>query len=508
MESFAKESTFAGRYRIVGRLAAGGMGAIYEVTHLVTGRRCALKVMLHHTIDRATLRDRFLQEARVAAQIQSRHIVDVLDAGVDEASGSPFLVMELLDGEDLARRLSRLGRLSPQEAVDFLWQTALALDRLHRAGVVHRDLKPSNLFVAVLEDGESVLKVLDFGVAKILPTDVTAEPATREVGTPLYMAPEQFSPDGRISALTDIYSLAHVAYALLVGHHYWKQERDRAENPFAFASLVAHGPSERASERARRFGVVLPPAFDEWFARAAAELPANRFAGATDAVAALASAFHVPVPELAEDSRVPSTPITSDTFASVVPPPTEEQSAQLAVTNLEAISLASSPSADGPLALTVTEGEGDLPSGIGSDATVTSLSVTGNGARPAPRRARVFVAASAIAAVGIFAAVMVQQREASSPSASDSSSSETPPTAKVEADPAMRTEGDPGSRDPEDLSAVDPESIPAEGAIIDLTTDAGLAARPQPSRRASPPEPKKDPEPDPTEARERLYKRR
>ncbi|HEX4334483.1 MAG TPA: serine/threonine-protein kinase, partial [Polyangiaceae bacterium] len=195
---------FAGRYRIVRELASGGMGAVYEVVHAVTERRCALKVMLSHTVERETLRKRFMQESRLAAQIGSEYIVDVLDAGVDEVTKAPFLVMELLEGEDLGQRLLRLGPLTARETVTYLWNVALALDRTHQAGIVHRDLKASNLFLTRREDGSPFVKVLDFGVAKVLPLGNSGEQRTQTVGTPIYMAPEQFRADGRITPATDI----------------------------------------------------------------------------------------------------------------------------------------------------------------------------------------------------------------------------------------------------------------------------------------------------------------
>jgi eukaryotic-like serine/threonine-protein kinase len=208
---------FADRYRIVRLIAAGGMGAIYEVIHLETQRRRALKVMLPHVLRSVELRERFKREARVAAEVESEFIVDVFDAGVDEATEMPFLVMELLRGEELGKRLKRLGRLPPGEALGYLYQTALALDKTHRASIVHRDLKPENIFLMEREDGPARVKVLDFGVAKLLAEGATASGATEVVGTPTYMAPEQFRAGARITPAVDVYALGLMAYTLLVG---------------------------------------------------------------------------------------------------------------------------------------------------------------------------------------------------------------------------------------------------------------------------------------------------
>jgi serine/threonine protein kinase len=288
---------FAGRYRIVRELASGGMGAVYEVVHNVTERRCALKVMLSHTVEREQLRKRFMQESRLAAQIGSEYIVDVLDAGVDEETKAPYLVMELLEGEDLGQRLLRSGPLSSEETVAYLWHVALALDRTHQSGIVHRDLKASNLFLTRREDGTPLVKVLDFGVAKVLTVDRSgAEQRTQTVGTPIYMAPEQFRAEGRISAATDIYALGMLAHTLLVGVHYWTDEHESCENPFAFASIAVHGPKEGPSFRAAREGVSLPEEFDGWFFKATSRWPQDRFSSATMAVSALAHALGVEVP--------------------------------------------------------------------------------------------------------------------------------------------------------------------------------------------------------------------
>src|SRR4051812_45324189 len=143
---------FAGRYRVIRCIAAGGMGAVYEVLHLETERRRALKVMLPQMLQSAELRDRFKREAKVAAKVDSEFIVDVFDAGIDDMTQMPFLVMELLKGEELGKRLERQGRFSIDEVVTYLQQTALALDKTHKASIVHRDLKPENLFLTQRED--------------------------------------------------------------------------------------------------------------------------------------------------------------------------------------------------------------------------------------------------------------------------------------------------------------------------------------------------------------------
>ncbi|UQA55478.1 serine/threonine protein kinase [Polyangium aurulentum] len=294
MLMLAEGVLFANRYRVGRCIAMGGMGAVYEVVHLETQRRRALKVMLPHLVESPELRERFRAEAQVAAQIESEFIVDVFDAGVDEATGMPFLVMELLRGEELSKRLGRMGRLPPGEVVRHLWQTALALDKTHRARIVHRDLKPENLFLIERDDGPPQIKVLDFGIAKFIAEGSTHANSTRSLGTPLYMAPEQFLTESSVSPASDIYSLGMIAYTLLVGAAYWREEKRAYKNVFAFSAMAMLGPQEPATVRAARFDVILPPDFDVWFRTATALRPEARFATATAAVQALAEVLGLP----------------------------------------------------------------------------------------------------------------------------------------------------------------------------------------------------------------------
>src|SRR5262249_31777601 len=149
-------------------------GAVYEAVHVETTRRCALKILHSHKLDQPEARERFKHEARVTAHIAVEHVVEVIDAGIDDATGTPFLVMELLQGEDLGQRLRRVGRLPPEEALRYLHQTALALEETHGASIVHRDLKPGNLFLVERPGREPLVKVLDFGAAKIVADSVTS----------------------------------------------------------------------------------------------------------------------------------------------------------------------------------------------------------------------------------------------------------------------------------------------------------------------------------------------
>jgi serine/threonine-protein kinase len=288
-------TVFHDRYDVVRCIRAGGMGAVYEVSDRGTGRRRALKTMLPNLLGDADSRARFELEARVTAEVDSVHLVEVLDAGVDDATAMPFLVMELLKGEDLGSMLSRKGKLAPTEVVAFLHQAALGLDRTHAAGIVHRDLKPENLFVTRRDDGSPHVKILDFGVAKVV-VSATEARTTRSVGTPVYMAPEQIRGEGDIGPRADLYALGHIAYTLLTGRTYYADVVGSSGGIYAVLLAVVEGAREPASVRAAREGVELPPAIDAWFESATAAIPSDRFDHASAMIDELALALDVPVP--------------------------------------------------------------------------------------------------------------------------------------------------------------------------------------------------------------------
>ncbi len=463
-------SLFAERYRIVRLIASGGMGAVYETVHQVTGRRVALKVMLGHTLSSEALRSRFLQEARVAGTIRSRHIVDVLDAGVDSATNAPFLVMELLEGEDVGQRLQRLGRLDRAEAALLLWQTAVALDKLHRRGIVHRDLKPRNLFVARTEDGKPSVKLLDFGVAKMLAQPSTSESATQNVGTPLYMAPEQFDPKGKVSAATDLYAFGLLAYTLLVGEHYFKDEHALADNPFAFAVLVSGGPEEPASVRAELLGVRLPRAFDEWFKKATSRDPARRFSSCMQAVTALALALgtSVPAPPLEDDSGANS---------SSVPPGAEVAATGAAESDWGRAKDDQPPTLDARAEATAVAVPHASCTSDRLEATSTSLSITNGEARRQRRSRRLLVAAGVgVLVAGSFGLFALRSR---------SGSADAPAPAAADRVVAIAPDASAVLAAPEDVPAVPPSAaIPSAASAARVATDVPPPAhRPPPARK-------------------------
>ena len=206
---------FAGKYRAVRLLKAGGMGAVYEVRHTGNEKRWALKLMHPELAQDEGARERFAREARIDGLIESSFVVSVVDAGIDADTGTPYLVMELLTGEDLGDRLLRIRRYAAEDVVTYLGHVARALDKAHAKSIVHRDLKPDNLFLCQSEEEGDRVKILDFGIAKLVET--TMQASTHAAGTPLYMAPEQTKRGREIGPWTDIWALGLIAYTLLVG---------------------------------------------------------------------------------------------------------------------------------------------------------------------------------------------------------------------------------------------------------------------------------------------------
>jgi len=268
------------RYRLIRQIDAGGMGSVWlaEAVHLRS--LVAVKIMDRAIAETPEAAQRFLHEARTAASLRSPHVVQILDYGVHEST--PFIAMELLEGESLAARLKREGRLASWEQTELvLRHVARALGRAHDAGVIHRDLKPGNIFL-VRDEEEEIVKLLDFGIAKTtlspLGAPLPSDTRTGEfLGSPAYASPEQLQASKAIDHRADIWSLGVIAYQCLLG---------RA--PFAEDSFVAlllsicTGPLPTPSEQGP-----VPAGFDAWFARACARDVEQRFQSVREAAAEL-----------------------------------------------------------------------------------------------------------------------------------------------------------------------------------------------------------------------------
>jgi serine/threonine protein kinase len=218
------------KYRIARLLGSGGMGHVFEAENLALGKRVALKFLHMAAQAKETSLLRFQREARAISAVESTHIVQVFDWGNDDR-GQPFLVMELLEGRDLAERIKQLGRLPVAEAVRFCTEALRGLRRVHQAGIVHRDLKPENLFLVTGDDDLLHVKIVDFGLSKLMESDSISSGdlgvdfersarLTREgaiVGTPLYMAPEQVEAVVPVDTRADIWAIGAILYEMLSG---------------------------------------------------------------------------------------------------------------------------------------------------------------------------------------------------------------------------------------------------------------------------------------------------
>ncbi|WP_437728885.1 serine/threonine-protein kinase [Sorangium sp. So ce861] len=276
----AAGNTVADRFRLVRPLRQGGMGSVWLAQHIGLDIPCAIKFMHAQGVSKE-VRLRFEREAKVAAQIRSPHVVQILDHGVWQ--GTPYIAMEYLDGEDLDARIQRVGRLDPHDTMAITAQVARALTRAHAAGLVHRDLKPANIFL-VRDDDREIAKVLDFGIAKDSTPRVTSTTKTGSLlGTPAYMSPEQAQGTKSIDHRSDLWSLAVVVFECLTGKLPFNSE--------AFGDLLLKimvKPLPVPSQLAP-----VPPGFDAWWARAASREPEARFQSAKEFCDALAVALDV-----------------------------------------------------------------------------------------------------------------------------------------------------------------------------------------------------------------------
>jgi eukaryotic-like serine/threonine-protein kinase len=266
----------AGKYRIERVLGAGGMGVVVAATHLRLEQLVAIKFLLPAALESEDVVARFAREARAASRIQSEHVARVIDVGELE-DGLPYMVMEYLEGSDLAGILADAGPLPIETTVDYLLQACEALAEAHAAGIVHRDLKPANLFLAARADGTSIVKVLDFGISKAA-SDAAATAARLTgtaviMGSPLYMSPEQLRSSRDVDARTDVWSLGVIFFELVTG-----------EPPFmgeSVTEIIANIMTEEAPPLASVVSTV-PAGLQEVLSRALARKRDQRFASVVE----------------------------------------------------------------------------------------------------------------------------------------------------------------------------------------------------------------------------------
>ncbi|HEY3668922.1 MAG TPA: protein kinase [Polyangiaceae bacterium] len=299
----------AGKFRIERVLGQGGMGVVVAATHLQLDERVALKFLLPDALSNPEAVERFAREARAAVKIKSEHVARVSDVGTLE-SGSPYMVMEYLEGQDLAGFVHSTGAMAVPLAVEFVLQACEAIGEAHALGIVHRDLKPANLFVTRRVDGSPCIKVLDFGISKLTApgggADLGMTKTSTVMGSPLYMSPEQMSSTRNVDMRTDIWALGVILYEILTGRVPFE-----AETMPQLCGMILQDPPRPL----RDLRPDLPDALQAVIFRCLEKSRERRFANVADLAAALAP-FGAPSAQRSADriSRVlgaagiPSTP--------------------------------------------------------------------------------------------------------------------------------------------------------------------------------------------------------
>ncbi|MCZ7680677.1 MAG: hypothetical protein M5U28_18675 [Sandaracinaceae bacterium] len=312
-------SIFAGDFRIEQPLAEGGMGAVYRCVQISTDKPRALKVMHPMLVPDERSRARFVEEARIGSRIESEHVVDVVAAGVDEASGMPWLAMELLEGDTLDARVRRLGP-SPRP---MRWRCS--------SSSVMRSSVPTSAgsSIAISSPRTSSTPSRGEGLRRSLEDPRLrnrargrggggAATVTSAIGSPLWMAPEQAQSGAKLRASTDVWALGLISFYALTGHSYWRAARTEHVNLSALLVEVMTHPIEPPSIRARELGATLPAGYDAWFLRAVDRDPDRRFADAARAIESLATV-------LRGEHRSPveaTLPFPSSGGTMPIPPPT------------------------------------------------------------------------------------------------------------------------------------------------------------------------------------------
>ncbi|AGP39375.1 serine/threonine-protein kinase [Sorangium cellulosum] len=491
------------RYAIVRLLGQGGMGAVYEARHTGTGRRVAVKVILGQAADDELLR-RFQREARAVGAVESEHIAQVFDTGRDRETGAPYIAMEFLDGEDVQALIERLGPLPVDLALRVALQACLGLERAHEAGIVHRDIKPANLFLARKQGGQRVVKLLDFGVAKVTDQSLGNGAMTKSgalLGSPLYMSPEQARGSGAIDARSDLWSLGISLYHALSGHRPNEHLTGLGELVLAICTTPVRWIQEVAPW--------VPPEVAHVVHRTLVIDPAGRTASAGELAAALRAflphgeaiieAMLAPLDAATRASRAPSAAFRaaapSAPFGAASGPPRMPSAPFDAASTPHRLSGAPA----GPHALSGT-------------APATSVGLSNRSDRPATRAPVALLAGGVLAAaIAGGAGVYLAVRGSGSPPAAPSADPEPPraeaepppPSAGAEARPAPRAEAEPpGTGAPAPGEAPAAASSTAEAPPVPTATataraaasaTAGVSARPpapRPSAVRPPPPPR------------------
>ncbi|MEZ4219349.1 MAG: serine/threonine-protein kinase [Polyangiaceae bacterium] len=316
--------TLLDAYRIQSRIAEGGMGVVYAGEQLRLNRTVAVKVLRAPLAQNSEALARFRLEAELIARLGHPHIVQIIDVGSTD-DGTPFIVMEYLHGETLLDRIGRSGPLSLEASCRVLERLASALSATHRAGVVHRDIKPENVFLVTTPGDAEFVKLLDFGIGKVVAAEHKITEGAVTLGTPEYMAPEQANARATVDARADQYSLAAVAFTMLAGRP-----------PFV-GSTPADVLAQLLSDEAPKLSTLrpdLPQHLDPVLAQALEKDPTRRFPSVLDFHRAIERASHGAVPSSRRPARAKSAPPAEPTRGT--PPQRRLSTGSRAKAHLEA----------------------------------------------------------------------------------------------------------------------------------------------------------------------------
>jgi serine/threonine-protein kinase len=446
----------ADRYELRELIGRGGMGCVWRARHRTLRTPVAVKLLTPGTGDEEALLTRFSREAQAAASLRSPNVVQILDHGVD--AGVAYIAMELLEGETLGARLRSVKKLTPAEATPVLTGVVRAIARAHRVGIIHRDLKPENIFLARDEDGgPGIVKVLDFGIAKLVRHDPLAQGASMEfavtdraathsgvmLGTPSYMSPEQARGLTDLDGRTDLWSFAVIAFECLTGR------RPFTADVFGLLVLqICVDPMPRPSD----FGAV-PPGFDAWFERATQRERDARFQNVHDLARELAAV-------LTPGKTWLDTGAELDSGSKPAPPSPAAGAALVAVVP--------------PAAPSTTQGH----------VTSESQRASARESRGVARHGRTVLGVlGAVLAMGVLGVALTRRPISTAPaeSARNAAAQAPPPPAAVASASSATSQASAGSTDERTQTTISPEAAsPAPSAVTSAAAPASTSTQPGP----------------------------
>jgi eukaryotic-like serine/threonine-protein kinase len=455
MSAPERGKVIAGRYRLDRVLAQGGMGSVWVGHHLQLDVPVAVKFMAPYFAASAEARARFEREAKASAQLRIANAVQVYDFGIED--GTPFITMELLDGEDLHARLDREKRLTPAATLVILNQVCIGLRRAHDVGLVHRDLKPANIFLS-RQGREEVAKILDFGIAKAPEPAAGAggAGATKTgtlLGTPHYMSPEQVRSTSKVDLRSDLWALGVIAFRCVTGQLPFPGD-EMGEVLIDVCTKAIPVPSHIAPD--------LPPELDRFFERALMRDPAQRFQDADELADAFADAQE-PVTMLARGEAIDTARRTA--LASAARPPEPVSSG--ALPSVAAVSAASFPSVSAA-----------SPAGLPAVGTLAPAAQTQGGSPLDPtvrhdreRRTGILLACAGMLALGAAVALVIFTM----------SGRGSDPRLHATGEPPAVSSGEPQTASPSAAVAAPPATdgaVASSSASSTATSSAGPSATP------------------------------